>query len=55
MTEACRKASIPLLVFEFDMFDARVTPREAVELELTRFVDNVVWPRKQSRLKRGGK
>ena len=45
--EACRKAGIPLLVFEFDMFDARVTPRDAIQAELTRFVNEVVWPAKQ--------
>jgi benzoyl-CoA reductase subunit B len=45
--EACRKAGIPLLVFEFDMFDARITPRDAIQAELARFVNEVVWPRKQ--------
>jgi len=45
--EACRKAGIPLLVFEFDMFDARITPRDALQAELARFVNEVVWPRKQ--------
>jgi benzoyl-CoA reductase/2-hydroxyglutaryl-CoA dehydratase subunit BcrC/BadD/HgdB len=50
--EACRKADIPLLVFEFDMFDPRITSREAIEAELTRFVNEVVWPKKQQKLKR---
>jgi benzoyl-CoA reductase/2-hydroxyglutaryl-CoA dehydratase subunit BcrC/BadD/HgdB len=45
--EACRKAGIPLLVFEFDMFDARITSREAIQAELERFVNEVVWPMKQ--------
>ena len=45
--EACRKAGIPLLVFEFDMFDARITPRDAIQAELTRFVNEIVWPRKR--------
>jgi len=52
--EACRKADIPLLVFEFDMFDSRVTPRLAIQAELARFVNEVVWPRKQRRMKRDG-
>lgn len=46
--EACRERGIPLLVFEFDMFDARVTPREAIQAELRRFVEDVVLPRKRS-------
>jgi benzoyl-CoA reductase subunit B len=50
--EACRNADIPLLVFEFDMFDARVTSREAIQAELTRFVNEVVWPRKQRKMRK---
>jgi benzoyl-CoA reductase subunit B len=50
--EACRRADIPLLVFEFDMFDARVTSREAVQTELRRFVEEVVWPAKQRKLRK---
>lgn len=46
--EACRDRDIPLLVFEFDMFDARITPREAIQAELRRFVEEVVLPRKQA-------
>lgn len=53
--EACRNAGIPLLVFEFDMFDSRITPREAIEAELTRFVNEVVWPRKQRNLRRAAR
>lgn len=52
--EACRKAGIPLLVFEFDMFDARVTPRDAIQSELSRFVNEVVWPTKQRKLAKAG-
>lgn len=44
--EACRKAGIPLLVFEFDMFDPRVTPYEDVYFEVERFVNEIVYPRK---------
>ena len=50
--EACRKAGIPMLVFEFDMFDARITPRDALQAELARFVNEVVWPRKQRKLRK---
>ncbi|MFW5741020.1 MAG: 2-hydroxyacyl-CoA dehydratase subunit D, partial [Myxococcota bacterium] len=36
--EACRKAQIPLLVFEFDMFDPRITPNDEVFFQVERFV-----------------
>lgn len=45
--EACRAADIPLLVFEFDMFDPRVTPYEDIFFEVERFVNEIVFPRKQ--------
>jgi benzoyl-CoA reductase subunit B len=45
--EACRKADIPLLVFEFDMFDPRVLSRKELQFELKRFVEDVVLPRKE--------
>jgi len=45
--EACRRADIPLLVFEFDMFDPRVTPYEDVYFEVERFVNEIVLPRKR--------
>ena len=43
--EASRDAGIPLLVFEFDMFDPRVTSSEALQEEFSRFVNNIVLPR----------
>jgi len=49
LREACRKADIPLLVFEFDMFDHRVMGQEELKSKLTQFVEDIVWPRKQSR------
>ncbi|MBN1944018.1 MAG: 2-hydroxyacyl-CoA dehydratase [Bradymonadales bacterium] len=45
--EACRRAGIPLLVFEFDMFDPRITPYDEVFYQVERFVNEVVLPRKQ--------
>ena len=51
--EACRRAGIPLLVFEFDMFDPRITAYEDVYFEVERFVNEVVLPRKR-RLAAGG-
>ena len=45
--EACRRADIPLLTFEFDMFDPRITPYEDVYFEVERFVNEIVYPRKQ--------
>jgi hypothetical protein len=47
LREACRKHDIPLLVFEFDMFDPRITPYEDVYFEVERFVNEIVVPRKQ--------
>lgn len=44
--EALRKADIPLLIFEFDMFDPRITPYEDVYFEVERFVNEIVLPRK---------
>jgi len=48
LREACRKMSLPLLVFEFDMFDPRVMNTEEMKHELSRFVNEIVWPRKQA-------
>jgi benzoyl-CoA reductase/2-hydroxyglutaryl-CoA dehydratase subunit BcrC/BadD/HgdB len=45
--EACRRAGIPLLVFEFDMFDPRVAPWEEVYFQVERFVEEVVLPRQR--------
>ena len=44
--EALRRADIPLLVFEFDMFDPRITPYEDVYFEVERFVNEIVYPKK---------
>jgi benzoyl-CoA reductase/2-hydroxyglutaryl-CoA dehydratase subunit BcrC/BadD/HgdB len=44
--EACRRAGIPVLVFEFDMFDPRVTPYDDVYFAVERFVNEVVVPLK---------
>jgi benzoyl-CoA reductase subunit B len=44
--EACRKANIPLLIFPYDMMDPRVTSKEDIKHELTRFVNEIVLPRK---------
>lgn len=45
--EACRKAGIPLLVFEFDMFDSRILTYRELQFELRRFVNDVVLPGKE--------
>jgi hypothetical protein len=34
------------LIFEFDMFDPRITPWEDVFFQVERFVNEVVYPRK---------
>lgn len=51
--EACRKAGVPLLVFEFDLFDSRVLTYKELQFELARFVNDVVLPRKRKG-ERGG-
>jgi benzoyl-CoA reductase/2-hydroxyglutaryl-CoA dehydratase subunit BcrC/BadD/HgdB len=47
--EACRRAGIPLLVFEFDMFDPRVTSYDEIYFQVERFVNEIVLPRKRRR------
>jgi len=44
--EALKKADIPLLIFEFDMFDPRVTSYDDVFFEVDRFVNEIVYPKK---------
>lgn len=53
--EACRREGIPLLVFEFDMFDPRVTSHDALFFEVERFVEEVVLPRKRRGALPGGR
>jgi hypothetical protein len=45
--EASREAGIPLLHFEFDMFDPRVTPAETIQAEISNFIEVVVKPQKE--------
>jgi len=45
--EACKKAGIPLLVFEFDMFDPRILTYRELQFELERFVNEIVLPMKE--------
>ena len=44
--EACRRADVPLLVFEFDMFDPRITSYDDIYFEVDRFVNEIVYPKK---------
>jgi hypothetical protein len=44
--EACKKAGIPLLIFEFDMFDPRITSYDDIYFQVERFVNEIVYPRK---------
>ena len=44
--EACKKAGIPLLVFEFDMFDSRILARKELQFEVKRFINEIVIPAK---------
>ena len=45
LREASREAGYPLLSFEFDMFDPRVTSSEAIGEEFNRFVNDIIIPR----------
>lgn len=50
--EASREEGVPLLVFEYDMFDPRVTPVEAIQEEFSRFVNDIVLPRVEMKKER---
>jgi len=39
---------IPLLEFEFDTLDPRVTPRDDIEVMMKNFVEDIVIPRKEN-------
>ena len=45
LKEALREADIPLLTFEFDLFDPRITSSEALQEEFRRFANDIVLPR----------
>jgi benzoyl-CoA reductase/2-hydroxyglutaryl-CoA dehydratase subunit BcrC/BadD/HgdB len=45
--EESRRAGYPLLVFEFDMFDPRIASSEEVAEQFSRFVNDVVIPRRE--------
>lgn len=49
LREALREADIPLLAFEYDMFDPRVTTIETLKEEFRRFAYDIMLPRKQKR------
>ena len=45
LKEKAKELGIPLLTFEFDFLDRRVTPIETIQEEFRRFIDNVMIPR----------
>ena len=45
LREKAKELGIPLLSFEFDFLDRRVTPIETLQEEFRRFIDNVMIPR----------
>jgi benzoyl-CoA reductase subunit B len=45
LKETLREADIPLLTFEFDLFDPRITSVEALKEEFRRFANDIVLPR----------
>jgi hypothetical protein len=48
--EASREAGIPLLYFEFDMFDPRVTSAEEIQEGISSFIEDIVVPMKEDSL-----
>ena len=44
--EESERLGVPLLVFEFDMLDPRITPRDDVEVIFHNFVEDIILPRK---------
>jgi hypothetical protein len=44
--EESERLGIPLLVFEFDMLDPRITPRDDLEVIFQNFIEDIVKPRK---------
>jgi benzoyl-CoA reductase/2-hydroxyglutaryl-CoA dehydratase subunit BcrC/BadD/HgdB len=44
--EESDRMGLPLLAFEFDMLDPRITPRDDVEVLIKNFVEDIVLPRK---------
>lgn len=44
--EEAERLNIPLLTFEFDMLDPRVTPRDDIENMFKNFLEDIVLPRK---------
>lgn len=42
--EESERMGLPLLIFEFDMLDPRVTPRDDVEVLIKNFVEDIVIP-----------
>ena len=45
MRQESDRLGIPLLVFEFDMLDPRITPRDDLEVIFQNFVEDIVKPR----------
>ncbi|MBI5252514.1 MAG: 2-hydroxyacyl-CoA dehydratase [Desulfomonile tiedjei] len=45
LKEALREADVPLLDFEFDLFDPRITSTETLQEQFRRFAHDVVLPR----------
>lgn len=46
LQEESDRLGIPLLLFEFDMLDPRITPRDDLEIIFNNFVEDIVLPRK---------
>jgi hypothetical protein len=49
MREESERMGIPLLMFEFDMLDPRVKPRDDVEIIFRNFINDIVIPKKAVR------
>lgn len=46
LREESERMGVPLLVFEFDMLDPRITPRDDLEVIFKNFVEDIILPRK---------
>ena len=44
--EMCRKRSIPLLIFDYDLSDSRVVPPEGIKRQVADFMENVMGEKK---------
>ena len=42
LREKCRNAGIPLLIIDYDLLDARITPKEGIQRQVGDFMENIM-------------